>query len=227
MFRRTGRGFTAAAFLILCYLFLMSRIIAYIDGFNLYHAINDLRKPHLKWLDLWALCQSIARSGEQLIAVNYFSAYANWLPAGAARHRQYVNALRYHNVTCIMGHFKEKNRQCNNCQAMWKAHEEKETDVHIAVRLVADAYENKFDRAILITADSDLVPAINIITAAFPGKELFVAAPPKRMAHARDLKPRLEITPGRLAKWLLPATALDGAGKPLFLRPVDYTPPLT
>ena len=44
----------------------------------------------------------------------------------------------------------------------------KETDVHIAARLVADAYENRFDRAILITADSDLAPALNIIKAAFP-----------------------------------------------------------
>ena len=46
----------------------MNRIIAYIDGFNLYHAIDDigkpdrrrpnaatLRKPHLKWLNLWSV----------------------------------------------------------------------------------------------------------------------------------------------------------------------------
>ncbi len=29
----------------------MTRIIAYIDGFNLYHAIDSLGKPHLKWLE--------------------------------------------------------------------------------------------------------------------------------------------------------------------------------
>ena len=28
------------------------RIIAYIDGFNLYHAIHDLGRPALKWIGL-------------------------------------------------------------------------------------------------------------------------------------------------------------------------------
>ncbi len=227
MSRWTGRSFRAAAFYFFCYLPFMSRIIAYIDGFNLYHAIDGLQKPHLKWLNLWALCQSLARPGEQLVAVNYFSAYAHWLPAAAGRHRQYVAALQHHGVTCIMGHFKDKDRRCKNCQAKWTAHEEKETDVHIAARLVADAYENKYDRAILITADSDLAPALNIVKAAFPRKELFVVAPPGRYNHARSLNIKLEITPGRLAKCLLPDTALNAAGAPLFQRPRSYTPPRT
>ncbi len=28
------------------------RVISFIDGFNLYHAIANLKRPHLKWLDL-------------------------------------------------------------------------------------------------------------------------------------------------------------------------------
>jgi hypothetical protein len=28
------------------------RVVAFIDGFNLYHSILALRQPHLKWLDL-------------------------------------------------------------------------------------------------------------------------------------------------------------------------------
>lgn len=205
----------------------MTRIIAYIDGFNLYHAIDSLGKPHLKWLDLWALSHSIARTGETIQAVNYFSAFATWLPAEHLRHREYVKALEHKGVTCLMGHFKNKARTCKQCGASWVQHEEKETDVHIAARLVADAYENRFDRAVLITADSDLAPALNIIKAAFPKKELFVSAPPGRYKHARSLNIKLEITPGRLAKCLLPETALDATGTPLFQRPQSYTPPRT
>jgi hypothetical protein len=37
----------------------MRDVIAYIDGFNLYHAIDDLEKPHLKWLDLNALSKRL------------------------------------------------------------------------------------------------------------------------------------------------------------------------
>ena len=52
----------------------MTRIIAYVDGFNLYHAIDNLNRPALKWLDLNALITSLARAGETVTEVNYFSA---------------------------------------------------------------------------------------------------------------------------------------------------------
>ena len=97
------------------------RIIAYIDGFNLYHAIDDLGKfdprrpnvrpnpkPHLKWLNLWSLCQGLARPGEAIVEVNYFSAYAGWLQGAQKRHFEYVKALEHVGVNCVMGHFKSK-----------------------------------------------------------------------------------------------------------------------
>jgi uncharacterized LabA/DUF88 family protein len=203
----------------------MLRVIAYIDGFNLYHAIASLRKPHLKWLDLTKLCENLLREDEQLVEVNYFSAYATWMPDAHRRHMEYVKALRHVGVICMIGHFKRKPRRCNECGARWIAHEEKETDVHIAARVVVDACEDRFDRAILITADSDLVPAITIVKARFPRKEIFVAAPPKRMSAARGQQPRLEITQGRLAKALLPETATGPKGQLLFKRPETYALP--
>ncbi len=216
----------------------MSRIIAYIDGFNLYHAIDDIgkfnlrkpnasgvRRPHLKWLNLWALCESMARSGETLTEVNYFSAYATWLPDAHKRHLEYVKALRYTNVSCVMGHFKDKKLRCKSCGVTWVGHEEKETDVHIAARIVFDACENRFDRAILITADSDLAPALNIVKSRFPAKQLFVVSPPDRFNHARSLKPAFMLTPGRLEQHLLPESRIDANGQLLFQRPANYCPP--
>jgi len=203
----------------------MTRVIAYIDGFNLYHAIDELNTPHLKWLDLWALSASIVRKSESLAKVYYFSAYPNWKPASAMRHKAYVRALEYRGVTCELGHFKERQRKCYKCRAVWPAHEEKETDVHMGARIVADSYENRFDRAIIITADSDLVPALKIVQSAFPEKELFVAAPPKRRAHARALNPKLEITRGRLAKCRLPEKAQEMGGPLLFECPSSYALP--
>jgi hypothetical protein len=201
----------------------MDRIIAYVDGFNLYHAIDDLNRPRLKWLDLQALIMSIARSGEVVLEVNYFSAFATWRPDAHKRHIEYVKALEHSGVSCIMGHFKSKQRTCRSCGAVWTQHEEKETDVHIAVRIVVDACEDRYDRAIIITADSDLLPALNVVKSRFPSKQLFVAAPPRRFSHARGLRPAIEITSGRLAKCLLPRTAIDPAtGRTQFMRPVSY-----
>ena len=162
----------------------------------------------------------LARPGETLGEVNSFSAYATWLPDAHQRHIEYVKAIEHAGVKCIMGHFKNKPVKCNKCSQTWVHHEEKETDVHIAARIVADAFKGRFDRAILITADSDLAPAVKIVKAAFPMKQILVVAPPGRFGHARDLNPALQLTKGRLAKCLLPTTEANPAGKVLFTRPL-------
>ena len=60
------------------------------------------------------------------------------------------------------------------------------TDVNIGVELMKDAYENRFDMAFLISADSDLVPVIELKKALFPNKKIIIAFPPKRSSkHLR------------------------------------------
>jgi len=46
-----------------------ARTIVYIDGFNFYHAVDDLGEPHLKWVDLWALSEKLLRADQQLVGV--------------------------------------------------------------------------------------------------------------------------------------------------------------
>ncbi len=67
-----------------------------------------------------------------------------------------------------MGVFKAKDRACRNCESAWTDHEEKETDVNIALHLLRDAHQDRFDRALLISGDSDLVPAVRMVRALFP-----------------------------------------------------------
>ncbi|WP_162249657.1 NYN domain-containing protein [Altererythrobacter sp. Root672] len=202
----------------------MKRVIVYIDGFNLYHAINDLRKPHLKWLCLRALSESLLRKDEALKAVKYFSAYATWMPDRFARHRSYTDALISRGVILHMGQFKEKPRKCLSCGARWMGHEEKETDVQIAVHMVADALRDEVDRLIVISADTDLSPAIKMIAVHAPKCEVFVATPPGRFGQCRSLGPKLELTAGRLGRCLLPETVQTGPKKSV-TRPLQYAPP--
>ncbi|HRK95670.1 MAG TPA: NYN domain-containing protein [Rhodospirillales bacterium] len=201
----------------------MNRVVVYVDGFNLYHAIADLRDQSLKWLDLWKLSASLLRADETLASVNYFSAFATWLVEPYARHRAYVQALKAKGVNTFMGKFKEKPRSCRSCGAKWTAHEEKETDVHIAVRVVADALLDEFDRAIIVSADSDLAPALRAVRQHRPKKEILVVAPPGRYASARDLGPKLELRRARLRRCLLPARLQTASGK-LIVRPREYDP---
>jgi uncharacterized LabA/DUF88 family protein len=203
----------------------MRRVIVYVDGFNLYHAIDNLRRPWLKWLDLRAVGESLLRADETLKSVKYFSAFATWMPAQFARHRDYVDALIGRGVIAHMAQFKEKPRKCRSCGARWIGHEEKETDVQIAVHMVADALGGHADRLIVVSADTDLAPAVRMIAAVAPHCEVFIATPPGRFGRCRALKPRLELTAGRLAKCLLPATT-HGSGGRAVTRPTGYDPPI-
>jgi NYN domain len=207
----------------------MSRVACYVDGFNLYHAINDLGKPHLKWLNLRLLAESLCRPGEMLTQVSYFSAYATWLPGPYGRHRLYVKALQTAQIECHIARFNERNCQCRKCGVKWKEHEEKETDVHFSMTLLEDAIDDVFDRAIIISADGDHVPPVRRIRNRLPGKEMFLATPPNRYGHARELlkvcNSGTAITAGRLAKSLFPEQITDAAGNILVSRPAEYAPP--
>ena len=54
------------------------------------------------------------------------------------------------------------------------------TDVNIAVSLLGDAMDDRYDMALLVSADSDPVPPVVAICSRFPSKRVIVASPPKR-----------------------------------------------
>jgi len=201
----------------------MRRTIVYIDGFNLYHAIDGLGVQSLKWLDLRALSESILRQGETLKSVKYFSAFATWRPDAYARHLDYVRALEARGIEVVLGQFKEKPRKCQSCKSKWMAHEEKETDVNIASHMIADALTGEVERLILVSADTDLSPPIKIIARHAPHCEVFVATPPGRFKICRALMPKLELSRARIAKCFLPARVQIDAGR-WVERPVKYDP---
>lgn len=197
------------------------KVIAYIDGFNLYHALKDLKDERLKWVNLWSLMKSIVRGDEELIAVKYFSAYATWKAEQYAHHRTYVAFLEHFGVEAIMGKFKgRKIIICNNCKNKWEHHEEKETDVNLALGVVRDGIEGEFNRAIIVTADSDLVPAIKQGRELFPEREMFIATPPGRHKSAheiRSLASNMNITKGRVRTHLLPQKITPSEGEELIM----------
>lgn len=203
------------------------------DGFNLYHAIADLKNDHLKWVNLWALMEKFVDLKSQgLVAVYYCSAYATWLDAAYARHRRFVAAQRACGVTTIMGKFKEKPRRCFRCHETWVAHEEKESDVNIAIRMVQEAYRDSYDVGMLVTADSDIAPAVRLVRTEFPDKRLRILAPPGRR-HSKELtsaaggKGRVaKIKKVHLERSLLPEHVRDHTGKVVAVRPAKYAPPV-
>ncbi|HMA67622.1 MAG TPA: NYN domain-containing protein [Desulfosalsimonadaceae bacterium] len=162
------------------------RVSFFIDGFNIYHSLKPYDKnshQHLMhynkylWLNFMALARQFVVKTDLLAEVFYFTALAYWRPASEARHKTFIAALENESVKVIKGKFKEKDRFCKFCGASYKYHEEKETDVNIALYLLNEAYRNTYDKAIVVTTDTDLVPAIKMAQANFPQKRFGVLFP--------------------------------------------------
>jgi len=159
-----------------------SRYGLYIDGFNMYHAIKD-SCPQYKWLNYRRLGALLIGPADTLGMVVYFTAYAKWKPASVARHMTYIKALRSANIEVVRGRFLKKELRCHRCGRTFWTHEEKRTDVNIALRMVADAVNDKYDKALVITADSDLMPVIETVHLLAPEKEIGIMFPIGRTSH--------------------------------------------
>ena len=73
----------------------MATVIAYLDGFNLYHGLHQGYGRRYLWLDLEHLVQRV-RPHDQILAVRYFTAEVKDDPDGLARQRAYLAALKAH-----------------------------------------------------------------------------------------------------------------------------------
>lgn len=204
------------------------RTVSLIDGFNLYHAIASLQHPELKWVNLRTLSSIFVNtSTEQLTNVFYFSAYADHASTRVVQaQKAYIKALEIAGVFPILGYFKKKDRKCPNCNHKWASHEEKETDVNIASHLIDFAYQNAFDRALVISNDSDLSPAIRLIRKRFPEKRITTIAPPNYY-HSNELiqasSDKARIRPEHLEQALFPALVKDLSGLLSVNCPKEYT----
>ena len=160
----------------------MARYSFYIDGFNMYYALQQ-RYPHYKWIDYRKLAEQFVRAPDTIAGVVYFSAFVRWKPDAVSRHETYIRALRHAGVEFVKGRFLNKVVQCHLCHKHFKTHEEKQTDVNMALRVVADAVQDRFDRAVIVSADSDLIPAIRTVRRLAPEKEVGVLLPIGRTSN--------------------------------------------
>lgn len=166
----------------------MKKVIAYVDGFNLYYGLKDKGWRQFYWLNIQLLVNKLLKADQQLIKTNYFTAKVK-PESSKKRERQkaYINALRtLSNFEVFYGRYKKFPRTCNACKFTEHIWAEKMTDVKIAVAMLSDAYRGKFDVALLISGDSDLTPVVRSIKQMFPDKRVVAVFPPER--HSDELK---------------------------------------
>ena len=175
------------------------RAIVYVDGFNLYFGLRAATGGEKKltkriyWLDIQKLSERIVQS-RQLVAVKYFTARIKGNPQKEIRQSAFLDAIHWHckkvqtiegryllrDMICRRCHRVSTDIACPHCKTINKLPEEKKSDVNIATQMLKDAYENLFDTAYLISADSDLVPPIEVIRSMSPPKRVIVFFPHNR-----------------------------------------------
>jgi hypothetical protein len=178
----------------------MNRVAFLVDGFNLYHSILQLNRDtgyRTKWLDLFSLCRSylhlFGRDAE-LASVNYFSALPYHLgstaPGKISRHKRYLRCLEDSGAIVELGRFKEKQVFCTKCRTHFLKHEEKETDVAIAMKMLELVITGKCEIAVILSGDTDLSPAVEKCLDLSPSKKIVFAFP-----YARKNKELLKLSP--------------------------------
>ena len=207
----------------------------YIDGFNFYHRIKSYQKKTgkcLKWLDYQSLCKSFLRAGQEIGVVYFFTATTNHFGHDVLdRHNKYITALSFTGVEVIRGYFKIDQKTSKL--------EEKKTDCNIVAKLLEDAFCNNFETAFLLTADSDIVPAIEVIKRNLQTKSKIIIVAPPPFQGPRDpnnnlaehnISNFLQVCNGKkriqfsdLEKYLLPKVVKNFSGNSSVVMPQEYT----
>lgn len=168
----------------------MERVIGYIDGFNLYFGLKSKGWRRYYWVNPQLLVENLLKPNQKLVFTKYFTARVNSNPNDPDKHKRQGTFLEaigtLPDARTYYGHFLPKQQTCFKCGATWYAHEEKMTDVNIAVEMLNDAYDDAFDTAMLVSADSDLAMPVETVTRRFPRKRVVIACPPDR--HSKRLE---------------------------------------
>jgi uncharacterized LabA/DUF88 family protein len=175
----------------------MERVVVYVDGFNLYFGMMEAGYDSMRWLDLKTLVGRLLKPNQRLEEVKYFTSRVSNNPDKQKRQTTYLEALESTGVKLFYGNYQSDSVECKRCGNIWASFNEKMTDVNIATQMLIDAYGDKYDMAMLISGDSDLVPPMKAVHELFNKKRVFVAFPPKRHNQSVALVAKGSMTIGR------------------------------
>jgi len=175
----------------------MSKVLILIDGFNFYHRLKEFQSKFnrcVKWINYKALMLNYFKSENDInnsYEFIYFSAIAEHRGQECVdRHKLYIEALKTQNIKITLGQFKEKHikrcscvERCSDCNSiqdktMLTKHEEKNTDVNIAIALVEKALLKEYDICYILSSDSDFYTAIERAKTVHPDGKIVLVPPP-------------------------------------------------
>lgn len=204
----------------------------YFDGFNLYHALDELGKPYLKWLNLRKLAEHlIDKQTEDVTKLVWCSAEPSARDR-LHRHKAYQLALDAVGVEIKLGHFINVDIECRECNSKYSKPNEKCGDVNVAIHAVADGLRGNYDVCYIVTADSDQAATLKFLKDALPDKRFIVVAPPRGSNERRHSQYLLDHADGErtISDSVLVNSVFERAvlkaGRLVAMRPAKYDPPV-
>jgi hypothetical protein len=105
-------------------------VVAYIDGYNLYHGIRAAGWRRFLWLDLPSLAHALVRDDQQLALTKYFTTRITAPEPARKRQSDYLEALQAHcgaTLQALFGHFQNELWKCRGCGHTENVPHEKKT----------------------------------------------------------------------------------------------------
>lgn len=187
---------------------MMTRFGCYIDGFNLYHALDGLDDEAVKWLDLRALAAHYLPENAVLERVVYCTAKNSKHRSsdGKIRHAAYCDALSARGVDVVLGSFAQSPKQCRECGEVFQTEEEKQSDLNVALQAIGDVIDGKVDGVCIVSADTDQLAHLRFLRDRFPDVRRHILFPPGRskskaladLSHESKLIDRYQLRGQRL-----------------------------
>ena len=164
-----------------------NHVIVYVDGYNFYYGLRNggARWKRFYWLDIVKFFERKMLPDQELVEVNYYSARPlDDQQAADNQDRFFKSILLNSKFKLHLGRYKKKKFKCQNCGFKNKTYEEKESDVRVATGMLADVYTKRCDITIVVSADSDMIPSVEIIKQADPEHPVHVFIPPTQHSFA-------------------------------------------
>lgn len=206
----------------------MATVSVYVDGFNLYY--GALRNSPYRWLDLRELSRGLLKPNDEIGRIRYFTALVDGLGSSALLQRQktYIRALRsIPGLTVHYGSFVTHGATMPLADGTGLVDvlrtDEKGSDVNLASHLLLDAGAGDFDKALVVSNDSDLAFPVQAVRNRFGltiGVSCPVARPGRRPArllvHAASFTAHLTHKSRRLLRdSQFPDPVIDPNGRPI------------
>ena len=199
----------------------------YVDGFNFYYGC--IRNTSYHWLDIAKMCQMLL-PGDQILSIKYFTALVTSRPNDPEkriRQERYLRALKtIPNLEIIKGRFLSHPVRMRLAPpgkgfAEVIKTEEKGSDVNIATHLLIDGFRDKYELAVVISNDSDLLEPIRFVKDEL-GKQVGLLNPQKNTSVVLQRQALFikKIRKGVLSKSLFPDLLSDKNGE--FSKPSNW-----